>query len=591
MYVRHDKRSSPRTARSACAGMSLVEVVIAAAILALVFGGLFASFQLMVNLIGKSKAEAGALALANERLEYIRSLAYDDVGTVNGIPGGDIPQNATNALNGIVYDERVLIEYVDDDDDGEGAEDENGILADYKRVKVEYSWNHKGEVESIALISNIVPPGIETTAGGGTIRVNVFDASVQPVADAEVHLYNDTGTSTIDITRFTNDAGVALFSGAPALSLYHISATKDGFSVDQTYSATGANPNPITPPVSVLQSQVSTMNFQIDALSDLTLRTIGEPTTESFEDTFTDGTGVALFSNTVVSSESVQLAGTAPYPSNGTVRSDAVTPGVISAWDTFSFSVTTPEDTSVLVHLYSVSGTSTALVSDSFVPGNSVGFATGTISLLAVDPTIYPSLALGATLATSNASTTPELRDWELAYTINEPPIGSVPVLLTSEKTIGTTGLGEPVYKFQETHTTDSGGTVTVSDIEWDTYAVTLGTSSYDIAEACGDIPYTLDPGVLDTLILTLASATTHSLRVSVTNTEDTLLAGASIDLAQGEFSDADTTSACGQSFFGGLPAAGEYQLVVSAPGYVTKSIPVVTVDGASAETVTLSSE
>ncbi len=146
-------------------GFSFVELLISVAIMVLVFGGLFAGIQAMIQVIGNSKASTGALALATERMEYIRSLSYDSVGTIAGIPNGAIPQNATRTLNGVTYNERVLIEYVDAPEDGIGGADANGILADYKRVKIEYSWDDRGTTKYRSLVSNIVPRGVETTSG------------------------------------------------------------------------------------------------------------------------------------------------------------------------------------------------------------------------------------------------------------------------------------------------------------------------------------------------------------------------------------------------------------------------------------------
>ena len=99
-------------------GMSLIELLIVIGLTTLVFGSLLGTFQFMVGLIGTSKAQAGALALANEKMEYIRSLDYNDVGTISGIPDGLIPQNSTSTLNGTVYSERVFIQYVDAPEDG-----------------------------------------------------------------------------------------------------------------------------------------------------------------------------------------------------------------------------------------------------------------------------------------------------------------------------------------------------------------------------------------------------------------------------------------------------------------------------------------
>ena len=50
----------------------------------------------------------------------------------------------------------------------------------------------RGVPDSLAVVSNVVPNGIETTTGGGTIKVNVFDAAVASVETATVHFVNTT---------------------------------------------------------------------------------------------------------------------------------------------------------------------------------------------------------------------------------------------------------------------------------------------------------------------------------------------------------------------------------------------------------------
>lgn len=572
-------------------GMSLVEVVIAAAVMALVFGGLMVSFQLMISLIGVAKAETGALALANERIEYIRSLPYDDVGTLGGIPEGIIPQNTTRVLNGVTYNERVLIAYVDAPEDGEGEDDENGILADYKLVKIEYTWDQKGQERSRELVSNIVPRGIETTAGGGTLRVNVFDASVLPVEGAEVRLYNNTGTSTIDTIRYTNAAGVALFAGAPALASYEFTVTKDGYSTDGTYSATAENPNPSPPHVAVLEGEVSTMNFQIDALASVEVATVGVPTEELFTDEFDDSGSIFAASNVSVASSSVVLAGTpGSYASSGTVTSVPVTPTVFTSWNTASFVSATTSSTELVVSVYAVTGTSTyALVSDTDLPGNSAGFSGGTINLSTLDAGTYPSLALGASLSSSDILETPVLDFWELSYTVSEPPIADVSFSFTSQKTIGTTASSSPVYKFANSFTTDGGGEIIVSDLEWGIYTFSLDTSSYDLAEACPALPLTLAPSVIETLKLTLAPAAARSLRVTVTDTSNTVLDGASVRLYRSGYDETEVSSLCGQAFFNeSVPSATDYTLEVSKSGYVTETIVNIEITDAEAVTVVL---
>jgi Tfp pilus assembly protein PilV len=101
-------------------GFSLIEALITIAVFTLTFGGLFGIVQVTLKMISSSKATTSAISLANQRAEYIRSLAYNSIGTVNGIPSGPIPQNSTTTLNGVLFHERVLIQYVDSPDDGQG---------------------------------------------------------------------------------------------------------------------------------------------------------------------------------------------------------------------------------------------------------------------------------------------------------------------------------------------------------------------------------------------------------------------------------------------------------------------------------------
>src|SRR3989344_2305991 len=71
---------SPRELRSR--GVTLIDTVVGSALMLLVFIGIAGVFQLSVDIITNNKARAGAIALSDERMEYIRSLAYASIGTV-----------------------------------------------------------------------------------------------------------------------------------------------------------------------------------------------------------------------------------------------------------------------------------------------------------------------------------------------------------------------------------------------------------------------------------------------------------------------------------------------------------------------------
>ncbi len=573
-------------------GFSFVELLIGTAVIALFFGGLFGAIQYSVKVIALSKAKSGALAIANERIEYLRSLIYADVGTVSGIPSGAMPQNATTSLNSILYSTRTLIEYVDAPDDGVGGADANGILADFKRAKVEVSWDIGYGTTSMYLVSDIVPAGIETTDGGGTLTVNVFDADVQPLPGIPVRIYNDTTTSTIDVTKSTNASGVAMFSGAPAAANYQITVTDTGYSTDGTRMATTSLPNPATPPVAVIEGAVSTMNFQVDELSELTVRTVGPATYGTFADAFDDTTLVASTTDVVVSLGSVVLSG-APgsYASTGSLLSTSTSPASLDSWSIATWSGTTTLLATIRVQVYSVTGTSTyTLVPDTDLAGNSAGFTASTIDLTGIDASTYDTLALGAVLATSDTNVTPELGAWDVTYVTNEPTIPGIDFVLTGGKVLGTDLALVPIPKYDVAHATDGSGSVTIPDLEWDSYDVVLMSPGYDVSEACRSLPYSLSPGVVDTLTLTLVPSVAHSLRVEVVDGIGDPIPNASVTLSRSGFSDSDTASVCGQVFFGsGVSSNTDYEVEVEATGYIDQTITGVSIDGASILRVTLS--
>lgn len=132
-------------------------------------------------------------------------------------------------------------------------------------------------------------------------------------------------------------------------------------------------------------------------------------------------------------------------------------------------------------------------------------------------------------------------------------------------------------------HSTDAGGDVTLADLEWDSYSLELDTVGYDIAEACTDLPFALEPGISDTLTLTLAPETGHNLRVSVVDDMNSPVHGAEVGITRPSFSDSGSTSACGQVFFdAGLELQSDYEVQVSKTGYISKTVTDVAVDGDS---------
>ena len=84
-------------------GFTLIEVLIGVLILAVAILTIYSLFNMSLKVIWESKAKITATQLANQKIEIAHNLNYADVGTVNGIPAGNIPQTENIIRNGINF--------------------------------------------------------------------------------------------------------------------------------------------------------------------------------------------------------------------------------------------------------------------------------------------------------------------------------------------------------------------------------------------------------------------------------------------------------------------------------------------------------
>lgn len=573
-------------------GFSLVEVIIVSGLILIVFTGLLLSFRYSLELIADSRAKLSALSLANDRMEYFRSLPYAQVGTIAGIPPGVIPQNSVTSLNDITFYERVLVEYVDDPADGilgsTTKPDINDIPSDYKRLKVEISWLGRTGTSTIAMVSNIVPSSIETTEGGGSVRISVRDAAGGMMAGAAVRLFNPTLPVPIDVTRYANAAGEALFSGAPSGTNYEVYVTAPGYSYDQTYQSVAPNTNPITPPFPVIEANTESLTFTIGALSDLTTKVYASLTEAETVIDFTLPGATETVIDVVDYGGGLSLAtSSGSYRASGMVYVAPVSPIPLEAWGSVVVQASTTFNTSYTMQVFSSTTSGYVLVPDSDLPGNSSGFTGPVIPLGSLSGATYPALVFGFTLATTDPSETPLIHVARVFYLESSVGAAGLPVSVTGSRTIGMTDAAVPIPKFSDTTTTDSMGTVAYTDIEYDTYTFMID-GGREIARACPAHPFYVSPGSDATLTLELTTDVDHSLRMTVLAPGGRPLPGATVTLTRTGFAATDITDLCGQAF---LPALEEsdFEITITAPGFITETITPYSITGDVTEIVTLS--
>ncbi len=570
-------------------GFTLVEVIIASAITVVLFGALLYGTQAMIKLVVATRAQTTATTVAMSQMEYIRSFTYDEVGTIGGIVPGPIPQNSTTTENGVTYAVRTSVRLVDDPADGFAGADSNSITADYKKVRVEVSWDVAGVADTVSFSSNVVPPGMETLSGAGTIKVNVFDAAVQPVAGAGVRFVNNVATSAIDTVYYTNPEGVVYLPGAPAVPGYNIDVSLSGYSRDGTYVASSTNPNPTTLPVAVSEGLISTMNFQIDRLSTLQLQAQESPTFAGLNDSFATGSNISQLASTTLTSGNIVLEQTAGvYEPAGEVWSTSTGALSLQNWHSASVVASTTAGTDVRFRVTEPDGSGgMQLVSDSVLPGNSTGFI-NVVDLRDVSTSTHPALGLMAELTTTQATQTPELLEWSVVGVVANNPVSGVDFALTGAKTIGTDDSGQPVYKQRYTGTTDADGMWLEPAVEFDQYTLELLSGSYDVYEQCPASPFAIDPDETAPVTVTLGPPTAQQLLVSVTEADGTPIPGAVVRLQNTGVDEEAYTSLCGQVYFGsGLYADDDYQLTVSAAGFGDKTFASTTVHASATFPVT----
>ncbi len=555
-------------------GVSLIDVVVGSALVLVIFLSLIGLLRATLLVSSLAKAKAGGTAVANNQMEYIRSLPYDSVGTVGGIPSGAIPQYSTTTENSIPYGVRTFIEYVDDPADGTSTSDTNGITTDYKRIKVAVTYTIRNTTREVDLVSNYAPLSIETTTNGGTLKILVVNSGGVGVAGAAVHVVNASSSPTVDLTTFSDSSGVVFLGGATTSTQYQIYVSKTGYSSAQTYVRDGTNQNPTPGYLTVVKNQTTASTFAIDMLASMTLTTLYPIKATTTLDTFANATMLANQSNTVVSGGSLVLAsGGSGYSLAGTARSTAFTPGYLAGWTSASTTISTPSGTSVLVHVTDGTGT---LLPDSALAGNATGFSGSSITLSGISTTTYPSLGLSAELATNATTTTPSIADWSINSLVGPIPVPNVSFALTGNKTVGSTGGGAPIYKTSIATTTNGVGTSTLP-LEWDSYAFTL--SGYDVIDACTAPPYSLASGSSSTNLLYLGPNTSNAILVTVHDSTGAIVTGATVTLSKSGFTQDVDTSSCGASYFGAL-SSGTYTVTIAKSGYTTTAFANISISG-----------
>jgi len=263
-----------------------VEVIIDIFVITLVFGALISSFVLVIKTVNAGRLRTAAASLANEQMEGLRNLPYDSLSTQNGtiLPQGTIPDTQTLVRSNSSFVLTTTIIYVDDPfdgcaiptganlyqcTDGSTSVNQDFVPVDYKRISITVAQPGSGSPILARLSSDAGAKAAETPTNTGMLLVKVNDGSGLPLENAAV-MVTDV-VKNISIQAFTNAQGYVFIANLPPDNQngYHIVATKNSYSTDQTYTRTPQNPNQFQPDVDVNIQQITTQTLAIDLFSTL----------------------------------------------------------------------------------------------------------------------------------------------------------------------------------------------------------------------------------------------------------------------------------------------------------------------------------
>lgn len=258
-------------------GFTLIETLVGSAVFLLVALSSYNAFGVLMDAVSSSQAKIAATSVANERFEIIRNLPYDDVGIVAGLPVGKIIRTQTVTRDNYSFIIQTTIRSMDDPFDGTiGGSPADTSPADYKLADIDITCSNCKFFAPLKFVTLVAPHSLETASTNGALFIRVFDADGLPIQGSSVHIVNTQTNPDTIINETTDNAGwIKIVDAPPGTNAYNITATKSGFSQDQTYPIGGAaGANPVQPDATVVLQQVTQTSFSIDRLSPLTVGTV-----------------------------------------------------------------------------------------------------------------------------------------------------------------------------------------------------------------------------------------------------------------------------------------------------------------------------
>lgn len=250
-------------------GFTLIEVAVSLAIISVLILGVYSLIILSLRITADNKNYVSAIEIANQKMEQIRNMPYDDVGTIgSSVASGTIPQVVTVNMGGIFTVTTNITIPNDPYDDIAGAD---SIPNDYKQATIKVSWESSYGPKSISVFSKVVSKTKEVAAGYGLLELHSVDSNGSPVPGASVYIDNDILVPAMhEHTTVTDSTGILNMALLKSFQGYKITVSKPGYSTDYSLDpASGLTPVHL----SITEGNKTAESFSIDKLATLIIKT------------------------------------------------------------------------------------------------------------------------------------------------------------------------------------------------------------------------------------------------------------------------------------------------------------------------------
>jgi photosystem II stability/assembly factor-like uncharacterized protein len=323
-----------KAARRPEAGFSLIEIVVAVALMAMLAITVFQFSNSILVATQSSRSALAAVGLIEREVEVVRNLSYADVGVQGGIPSGVLEPSKPVAVGGMAFIVTTTVRNIDDPFDGTiGGTPGDLSPADYKLVELEARCTNCKSNVAYTMTTTAAPKGLETASENGALFVQVLNSVAEPVAAAAVHVENNAAVPPIVIDDVTDTNGwLRIIDAPPGANAYEITVTKPGHSTDRTYGVgdPAGNDNPTKPHANVAVQQVTQLTFGIDELGAMNIHSVYDNCTPVPDVDFTLAGSKTIGDNPIIS----KFSGAYATDSGGQVSLPDM------EWDSYAMEVT-----------------------------------------------------------------------------------------------------------------------------------------------------------------------------------------------------------------------------------------------------------